>query len=314
MIPLTMILSVVALITVFTLTASYVCFYLIFYSPKRKGPEEEYPIPEGDIYEVYREDMVRWIDESRALPHRDVSVTSFDGLTLRGKYYEYEKGAPIEILLHGYKGTALRDLSGGIYRCHALGHSVLIADHRGAGSSDGNVITFGAKESRDCLKWIDLVLHQIDPDARIILSGISMGAATVLICAGGKLPENVVGVLADCPYTSAEEIIKKVMTDEGYPPRLLYPFALLGARIFGRFNIDDASPIDAVKRCRIPVLLYHGDTDDFVPCAMSEKLYDACASAKKLVKIHGAGHGLALPVDRDTYIKEASRFFEPYLK
>ena len=156
------------------------CLLLRIFWTSRKPCTEEFPIPHGEIYEIHRKQMTDWIRDARAYPYREVSITSHDGLVLRGRYFEQEKGAPIELLLHGYRGWAERDLSGGVFRCFGIGHNVLIVDHRGCGESEGHVTTFGAKESLDCLAWIDFILREIDPTARIILSGVSMGAATVM--------------------------------------------------------------------------------------------------------------------------------------
>lgn len=291
------------------LAVTLVCFFKIFYSPKRK--HEEFPMPSGAIYDEFRDDMLKWITEARTRLHKDVSIRSFDGLTLRGKYYEYEKGAPLEILFHGYRGSALRDMSGGIARCFSVGHSALVVDHRASGESDGHVISFGINESRDCVAWVDFVLREIDPDARIILTGISMGAATVMIASATELPPNVVGVLADCGYTSARAIIKQEMRKMHLPANLIYPFARLAAWLFGRFDIDETSPIEALKKARVPVIFFHGDTDAYVPYEMSAENYAACVSEKKLVKITGAGHGLCFPKDRETYVSALRAFFDP---
>ncbi len=297
-----------AICAAFFILGSFVCFILVFYSPN-KPSKEKYPIPAGKIYEVYREDMIKWIDEARETPHRDVSVTTDDGLTLRGKYYEFSKGAPVEILLHGYRGSALRDLSGGVARCLALGHNALIADHRGSGESDGHVITFGIKESSDALLWVDLVTREISTDTDVILTGISMGAATVLMCADRELPKNVVGILADCGYTSPGAIIKKVMRQLHLPTFILYPMVRAGALIFGGFDIESASPIESVKNSRLPVIFFHGDADTFVPCEMSAENYAACPTRKRFVTVSGAGHGLAFPADREKYLTELENFF-----
>ena len=64
-----------------------------------------------------------------------------------------------------------------------------------------------------------------------------------------------------------------------------------------------------VKKAKKPVIFFHGESDDFVPCWMSEKMYEACASRKRLVKVPGAGHGLAFPVDQEGYLKAAREFF-----
>ena len=84
------ILGVALVYFIFTL----VCFLLVFYSPKRKPPgENEYEIPKGDIYEVFRDDMIRWQSDIRKMPHKGYEIKSFDGLTLRANFYEYKKGA-----------------------------------------------------------------------------------------------------------------------------------------------------------------------------------------------------------------------------
>ena len=293
------------------LLATGLIFLKIFYAARRRDKNEpEFSLPEGKVYEPHHAQMIRWIKEIRAMERRDVSITSFDGLTLRGKYYEYKKGAPTEIMFHGYRGTAERDLCGGVHRCFCIGHNALIVDQRSAGESEGRVITFGTKESRDCLSWIDFMIQHIDKDARIILTGISMGAATVMMAAKHPLPPNVIGVLSDCGYTSTKAIIQKVIRDMKLPPKLLYPLVRLGARIFGGFDPDAESPIEAMKACKLPIIFFHGDTDDFVPCSMSEENYAACAAEKKeLVIIHGAGHGLCFPVDMEGYLSMLKGFF-----
>lgn len=302
--------GVAVFLAVAALVTALICFYRIFYSPRQKE-EDPYPIPEGEIYEPYREQMVDYIKAADAMPHKCFAIRSFDGLTLRGKYYEYKKGAPIEIMFHGYRGSARRDMSGGIHRSFSVGHNALVVDHRGSGESDGHVITFGVRESRDCLLWRDLVLREIDPGAKIILTGISMGAATVMIAAADEHPENVVGVLADCGYTSARAIIKKVIREMGLPADLLYPFARLGARLFGGFDPDERAPVESMKRSRLPVIFFHGDTDDFVPYEMSEENCEACVTEKRLVKIDGAGHGLCFVRDPERYVAALREFFDP---
>ena len=142
-----------------------------------------------------------------------------------------------------------------------------------------------------------------------------MGASTVLMASTYELPENVVGVLADCGYTSAREIIKKVIREMKLPADLLYPFVKLGARIFGHFDLDEHSPIEAMKKCKLPVILLHGDADDFVPYSMSLENFEACTSEKKrMVTIAGAGHGLAFPADKEKYLTALHEFFDPILK
>jgi fermentation-respiration switch protein FrsA (DUF1100 family) len=295
------------------LLISYGCYRMAYYAPPRKTRQtDEIEIPSGEIYEVHREKMENWARKMRAMPHEEFEITAFDGLKLRAKFYEYAPGAPIEILLHGYRGSAKRDLNGGLARCFSLGRSALLVDHRASGESEGNVITFGVLESRDARAWIDFITEKYGKERKIIVTGVSMGAATAMIVAGSdNLPENVVGVLADCGYTSAKAIISKVMREDMHlPPAVFYPFVKLGARIFGRFDIDSISPIEAMKKAKVPVIFFHGDDDKFVPHSMSVENYEACTARKKLVTIHGAGHGLCYPVGIDEYENELHEFYK----
>ena len=75
--------------------------------------------------------------------------------------------------------------------------------------------------------------------------------------------------------------------------------------------MDEWTSENAVRSCKIPVIFFHGENDDYVPSYMSRINYDACASRKKLVIIPGAGHGLSYTVDPDRYIQEAYSFFHP---
>lgn len=310
MLALWIILGVVIALALMIVLLSYLCFRMAFYSPDRPTiPSDAIDIPEGAAYEEFREDMEKWARDLRAMPHEEMSITSFDGLTLRGKFYEYAPNAPIELMFHGYRGTAERDLSGGVARCFQLGRSALLVDQRGCSDSEGNVISFGINEHRDCLAWLDFAIQRFGKDVKIILTGISMGASTVLMVSDQALPPNVLGILADCGFSSAKDIIKKVIRQMGLPADAGYPFVKLGAKLFGHFDLEAHSAVEAVKNATVPVIFFHGDGDDYVPCEMSRINYEACTSKKKLVIIPRAGHGLSYPVAPDTYLNALREFF-----
>ncbi len=293
---------------VLTLLIAYICYRMAFYAPPRKPMGDKIDIPVGEIYEPYRESMERWAREVRALPSEEFQIKSHDGLTLYAHFYEYAPGAPIELMFHGYRGNAERDLPGGVQRCFKVGHSALLVDQRCGGKSEGHTITFGIREHRDCLAWVDFAVKHFGEDAKLILTGISMGASTVLMAGGYQLPSNVIGILADCGYSSPRDIIKLVIGKMKLP-RFSYFFVKLGARLFGGFDLEETSPEELLKNCTVPVIFYHGESDDFVPCHMSRVNFDACASKKQLVTIPGAGHGLSYAVDPETYLRTLRAFF-----
>ena len=305
---ITILIIILSLITL-VLTFSFVCFMIVFYSKPRKNfLNTEYDLPPGKEYIAYAEKMKIWAQEWVNLPHEEVEIKSNDGLILKGRYYENIKGAPIELMFHGYRGSARRDMAAGIKRAFKVGRNALLVDHRASGLSEGSVITFGVKEKDDCLRWINFVIQHFGKDVKIVLTGISMGAATVMLASSENLPSNVISVLADCGYTSGKEMIKKVIKDMHLSPTLFYPFIRLGGLIYGRFDINKATPIESVKNAKTPIIFIHGGADDYVPYSMSERLYEVCSSQKKLVIIPNAYHGLAYPENPTMYIKEIKEF------
>ena len=304
------ILGTVLTLGLLVVLIAYKCFRMAFYiSDEEKRENAQRLLPPGEEYLIYHDVMRAWNEEVSALPCECFSIRSFDGLVLKGKYYERFPGAPVELMFHGYRGNAQRDLCGGVQRCFACGRNALIVDQRASGDSEGNIISFGINERKDCLSWVNFMVEHFGGDVKIILTGISMGGATVLMAAGEKLPENVIGVLSDCGYTSPKEIICKVIGQMKLPAKICYPFVRLGARWFGHFDLDETSSVEALKKCKLPVFFTHGEADDFVPCQMSVDMYNDYDGPKCLYTAPGAGHGVAFPADQEKYLKALGAFF-----
>lgn len=306
-------LIILAALVLLVLLTAYICFRMAFYVKRDKDEDlTAFTFPHGEIYEPYHEQMLSWMNEARTLVCEEADITSFDGLNLHGRYYECKKGAPIELMFHGYRGSAERDLCGGVQRCFKLGRNAFIVDQRTSGKSGGSVISFGINESRDLEAWVKYLIERFGNDVKIILTGISMGAATVMIASQKEFPKNVIGVLADCGYTSAKDIIKQEIRKMKLPAELLYPFVKLGAKIYGKFDLEETSPIEAMANCRLPIILFHGDCDEYVPHYMSEQNIAVCPAPKKLVTIKGAGHGLGYLIDPERYLRELNDFSKEY--
>lgn len=303
--------SIAAFIVLAVLLICYICFRMAFYSPARRDSDDfEAVLPPGETYAPYREQMRKLTLETRQIPYEPAEIVTFDGLKLYGKYYECDPSAPMEIMFPGYRGLAERDLCGGVQRAFAVGRNVLLVDQRACGKCEGNIITFGILERLDCLAWIDYAIGKFGPDVKIVLSGVSMGAATVTMAAGMKeLPDNIFGIVADSGFTSPKDIICKVIADMGLPPKLCWPFVKLAAKLFGKFDIEAASSMEAVKKAKVPIFFSHGEADDFVPCQMTAQLYEACVSEKTLALIPGAGHGLCYLVQPERYVEELKNAF-----
>lgn len=193
-----------------------------------------------------------------------------------------------------------------------LGMNVLAVDQRAHGKSEGHVITFGIWERRDCLAWIRYINDRFGKETPIILSGLSMGAATVIMTTALPLPENVQCVLADSPYSAPDEIIKSVCKDMHIPPAIAYPFIQFAARTLGGFNLEQCSAVSAAEVSPVPILLLHGEEDRFVPYSMSEQIDEASYDTTKLVLFKDAGHGLSYIVDPAGYEKAVFEFLKQF--
>ena len=180
--------------------------------------------PELAIMWDEKENGEKYIKDAAALPCEKVWTKSFDGLNLCARLYVNDPKAPFDILFHGYKSGSIKDFSGGINLSLNNGHNVLLVDQRAHGDSEGHIISFGLNERFDVLSWVNYLIERYGNDILIGLYGISMGAATVIMASELDLPKNVKLVVADCPFSSAEDIIVKVTSETPCPLFLLKMF------------------------------------------------------------------------------------------
>ena len=66
-------------VALLVLLVAFVCFYMAFFVPKHGPvPPDQYPVPEGEVYEPFRDKMIYWMKSVRALPHEDFYIAAFD--------------------------------------------------------------------------------------------------------------------------------------------------------------------------------------------------------------------------------------------
>lgn len=294
-------------LSIFVLCFAYYSYRISFHVGKHRN-EDIYSVPSGEQYEKLGQKMVEISLIMESADCQWVTIDGYENTHLEGRLYEYSPGAPIFLAFHGYRSMALRDCAGAFALSQKLGFNILAVDQRSHGKSQGSAITFGIRERYDCLKWIDFLQKRFGPETPIILSGISMGAATVLMASELDLPPNVVCIMADCPYDSPAGIICKVAKDRGYPDKLSEPVIALGAKLFAGLNLYESSAVNAVRHAKIPILLIHGEDDRFVPCEMSRRIYQNCASPVQLHTFANAGHGLCYILEPRRYEKICVNF------
>lgn len=248
-----------------------------------------------------------WIADAQV---REVTVTSRDGLKLAADFYP-QQGHDYALVVHGYRGDRAGMLPYA-QRYAQAGYSVLAPDLRAHGESEGDFIGMGWPDRLDLLEWLDFIVRE-DPQARIVLHGVSMGAATVMMTSGEQLPPNVLAIVEDCGYTSVWDIFaSELKVRFSLPSFPALDAANLVARLRAGYDFKEASALSQVAKAQTPMLFIHGDRDDFVPVEMVYPLYEACGAPKELLVVQGAGHGEARSVAGDAYWDTVFSFISRY--
>ncbi len=233
---------------------------------------------------------------------------SFDGLRLAGSYYNNNNSDTTILLFHGYRSDGRFDFACAVKYYIEMGLNVLVVDQRANGESEGRLITFGIKERRDAVTWSNYINEKYCPK-NIFLSGVSMGATTVMMAANLELPQNVRGIIADCGFTAAPDIIKKV-AHQAFKINAtpILPVLNLMCKLFGNFSLYETTTIKSLSESDIPIFFIHGKKDGFVPCEMTEQSHKAARAEKHICLVDEADHGISFLVDTDNIQKQISAF------
>ena len=246
----------------------------------------------------------------------DVWTQSQDGLRLHGTYFpgcpwpaeekEWQPERPGKLVLafHGYSSQGMSDYTAlSKFYIHELGCAMLIVDERSHGQSEGEYIGFGTLDRFDVLSWLSYIENRFGrEDIEIYLHGISMGAATVVMASGQKLPANVKGIVSDCAFTSAWDVFSHVLKSWYHiPPFPLMQIADVITRKKAGYGLKEGDASREAEKSEIPTLFIHGDRDTFVPCWMCDKIYDHCRAPKKKLIISGAAHAESYYKNRTAY-------------
>lgn len=254
------------------------------------------------------QDPGKWSDNSAN--YTDVYVKE-ENLLLHSRLYR-NKSHTYVVFHYGYTSN-LTTTGPIVHMLYNHGYNVLAIEPRGHGLSQGKFTSMGWYEKDDVVRWIRYI-NSIDPKAKIVLYGVSMGAATVMLTLGEELPDNVICAVEDCGYSSLwDEYVYQCRTTVHCPVFVLFAADLVTRMKLG-FSYFDVNCIKALKNNKKPVLFIHGTEDTFVPFEMMLKNYNATAGEKEMLVIPDAVHARCSSKDPEKYWTTFFAFIDKYLR
>lgn len=312
-----LIYSLVALLVVFAAATTYGSFYLVDYA--LKSAPESHRKNWGKAMDWYPE-LKPWLDSIKTEgAWSDTFAIMSDGLRAHAVCIKSRKAeGRTAVVVHGYTNNSIDMLHIARIYNKEMHYNVVLPDLHGHGLSQGDDIQMGWFDRLDVLKWIDLapkMFSTVGDSMRLVVHGISMGAATTMCVSGEHTPDYVKCFVEDCGYTSAWDEFAHELRGRFSLPEfpLLYTASWLTQAKYG-WSFKEASPLKQVAKCKKPMFFIHGDKDTFVPTWMVYPLYEAKPQPKQLWIAPGSEHAFAYRDHREEYIKKVEAFVGKYCK
>lgn len=247
------------------------------------------------------------------LPQENITIQTFDGLKLSCWFIPQKKNPLGTIIyLHGVGDCKIAGIPFAKY-FYEHGYNIFLYDSRQHGESEGYYCTYGFYEKYDVSAIISYLLSLKKIKIKKIgVFGSSMGGAVAIQSAA--VDKRISAIVSEGSYISLRTVFvdyqKRIIK---LPWHFLRNVALMQAQRMANFKARLVSPIDDIKRVRIPVLIVHGKKDTFIKSDYSKMLFDAANKPKKLLLIDNAGHNDVWEIGGVRYKKSLLSFFKKYL-
>jgi alpha-beta hydrolase superfamily lysophospholipase len=218
--------------------------------------------------------------------HQTLHIPSPNG-QLESWYCPVDSARGTVALFHGYTSDKSHLLTEAAY-FRRLGYSVLLTDFAGNGGSAGYRTTVGYREADDVAAVVHW-LRERQPEARLVLYGVSMGAVAILRAESelGVRPEaNII----ECPYGSMLQTAQNRFRSMGVPPFPMAHLLVFWGGVQNGFWAFGLSAEQYAKNVRTPTLLLWGTADPRVTRAETDAIFDALPGPKQRRDFPGSGH------------------------
>lgn len=281
-------------------------------SPETGAESSELLEPTGNALWAYN---IPKFKPFRELPFESADIISFDGLRLHADFLRGEPGTKVTMIFcHGYKSEAAFDFAAMYDFYRSLGYNLVYLNMRAHGKSEGKYIGFGALDRFDVQMWTKKIA-ELFPDTSIFLHGMSTGAASILQSADLELDPAVCGIIADCGFSSTNEVFRNLVGGLYHLPAT--PFVDIFEavnRMTAGYGFSDADSVRSMEKSRLPLAYICGDCDRYVPLDMAMRIYNACAQDKVLLIAKGAGHAASFMTENEKYRNLITEFINTHRK
>lgn len=311
-IALTVLVILACVLVLLYLALGTVFFFIALGSKKR----EDETVPAKDsLFERNKDNPCliqgyKWYDTTYK---QKVTIKGRKGDTLHAVEFRNPSNSNVWVVcMHGWTNVK-REMSFYAMQFYNRGFNVLLPDMRGHGDSESKFVSMGWLDRLEAVDWINSIVKE-NPRSKIVIFGVSMGAAATMMTTGEELPANVVCAIEDCGFSGVKDIfVDQAKRKYHLPPWLVLPPAGLVNRILNGFSFGKASTIKQLQKSKTPTLFMHGDKDDFVLIENLDKVYSACAAEKEKHVFHGTEHAVSAYWKPEEYWKTVDAFLAKYL-
>lgn len=271
------------------------------------GPKEETKAPPVNIYR----EAANWFikaDRENAFLQSGIDNKKIHAYVIE----QPEKSDKWLYTMHGFTGSPI-DMALVAKEFYEKGYNILAVSMRGHALSSDDRNSMGYLDAKDAVQWTDYILEKT-PDAKIVMHGMSMGAAACMMSLGENLPDNVKCAIEDCGFARCQEQNIGVAEQFIGKPARLFGMYLNGVmKALRGYDMTDINPINCVRASKVPIFFIHGEKDEVVPVKNVYELYEACPTPKELLVVPGAKHTMASVNGYEDYFGKAFEFVGKYI-
>ena len=218
----------------------------------------------------------------------------------------------VVIFVHGFRGDYSREVFAQLRAKDLMnvGYRSMIISYRndrGLPKDPSGIFQYGVSEWKD----IDAAIDEARTiSENIVLWGISGGGGPVSSWIQNTDDiSKVSGIIYEAPVISFWESVE-VNGAARFPwlPEGLFSYFKLVTELRYGVDFDSMDFRDAVIRSDIPVLLFHGDDDEWVPVEMSDLIAESRNKNFTYVRSENVGHVTSWNADPENYVLQLSEF------